>query len=226
MKGSLTRNSLNSPLFPSAGSSLLLSLEVAPPLPGFIQYHKWRFTNDWYTPITGRLSLGFKADYGYIGSLTGEDVDFQRFVVGGSPLEAGGPGRTYGQDLLFMRGYPLRAISPRTYLPSGAVIANGGRILNKYSAEMQLMAVQSPQLQLAPYLFLDAANVYDTFEQYNPADLKRSAGFGTKIFLPILGMVDLSYGYQFDRFLAPNTPDAIRGVDAPQWRFQFSLGGQ
>ena len=221
VKGSLTRNSLNSPLFPSAGSNLLFSLEVAPPLPGFIQYHKWRFQNDWYTPITGRLSLGFKADYGYIGSLTGEDVDFQRFVVGGSPLEASGAGRSYGQDLLFMRGYPIRAISPRR-----GGVAVGGRILNKYSAEMQLLAVQSPQLQLAPYLFLDAANVYDTFEQYNPADLKRSAGFGTKIFLPILGMVDLSYGYQFDRYLAPNTSASIQGTDAPQWRFQFSLGGQ
>jgi outer membrane protein insertion porin family len=221
VKGSITRNSLNSPLFPSSGSNLLFSLEVAPPLPGFIQYHKWRFQNDWYTPITGRLSLGFKADYGYIGSLTGEDVDFQRFVVGGSPLEAGGAGRTYGQDLLFMRGYPLRAISPRR-----GDVPVGGRILNKYSAEMQLLAVQSPQLQLAPYLFLDAANVYDTFEQYNPADLKRSAGFGTKIFLPILGMVDLSYGYQFDRFLTPNTTSALRDADAPQWRFQFSLGGQ
>ena len=221
VKGSITRNSLNSPLFPSSGSNLLFSLEVAPPLPGFIQYHKWRFQNDWYTPITGRLSLGFKADYGYIGSLTGEDVDFQRFVVGGSPLEASGAGRTYGQDLLFMRGYPIRAISPRR---NGVPV--GGRILNKYSAEMQLLAVQSPQLQLAPYLFLDAANVYDTFDQYNPADLKRSAGFGTKIFLPILGMVDLSYGYQFDRFLAPNTTDSIQGDDAPQWRFQFSLGGQ
>ena len=222
VKGSITRNSLNSPLFPSSGSSLLFSLEVAPPLPGFIQYHKWRFQNDWYTPITGRLSLGFKADYGYIGSLTGEDVDFQRFVVGGSPLEAGGgQGRTFGQDLLFMRGYPLRAISPRR---NGVPV--GGRILNKYSAEMQLLAVQSPQLQLAPYLFLDAANVYDTFEQYNPADLKRAAGFGTKIFLPILGMVDLSYGYQFDRFLTPNTAGAIQESDSPQWRFQFSLGGQ
>ncbi|MEM9996317.1 MAG: outer membrane protein assembly factor BamA [Bacteroidota bacterium] len=219
IRQSLTRNSLNNPLFPSAGSSLLLSAEAALPLPGFIQYHKWRLSNDWYLPIFGRLSFGAKADYGYIGSLTGDDVEFQRYLIGGSPLDAQGGGFVgFGKDVLFMRGYPFGVISPQQ---DGEAV--GGRIFNQYSAEIQLLAVQSPQLQFAPYVFLDAANTWDRFATYNPSKLFRSAGFGAKLFLPILGLVDLNYGYQIDPF-TPRSNSSETGV--PQWRFQFSLGGQ
>ncbi|MEM6782396.1 MAG: outer membrane protein assembly factor BamA [Bacteroidota bacterium] len=218
VRQSLTRNSLNNPIFPSAGSSFLFSAEAALPLPGFIQYHKWRLTNEWYLPIFGRLSFGAKADYGYIGSLTGDDVEFQRFLIGGSPLDAQGVGfQGYGKDILFMRGYPFAAISPRR---DGDPV--GGRLFNQYSAEIQLLAVQSPQLQFAPYLFADAGNAWDSFDTYNPGRLFRSAGFGAKIFLPILGLVDLNYGYQIDPFVPRNTSES----GLPEWRFQFSLGGQ
>ncbi|MEL7363863.1 MAG: BamA/TamA family outer membrane protein, partial [Bacteroidota bacterium] len=217
IRQSLTRNSLNNPIFPSAGSSFLFSAEAALPLPGFIQYHKWRLSNDWYLPIFGRLSFGAKADYGYIGSLTGDDVEFQRYLLGGSPLDAQGNFIGFGKDVLFMRGYPLGVISPRQ---DGEAV--GGRIFNQYSAEIQLLAVQSPQLQFAPYLFADAGNAWDSFDTYNPSRLFRSAGFGPKIFLPILGLVDLNYGYQIDPFVPRNSTD----TGLPQWRFQFSLGGQ
>ncbi|MEL6444629.1 MAG: outer membrane protein assembly factor BamA [Bacteroidota bacterium] len=217
VRQSLTRNSLNNPIFPSAGSSFLFSAEAALPLPGFIQYHKWRLSNDWYLPIFGRLSFGAKADYGYIGSLTGDEVEFQRYLLGGSPLDAQGNFIGFGKDVLFMRGYPLGVISPRQ---DGEAV--GGRIFNQYSAEIQLLAVQSPQLQFAPYLFADAGNAWDSFDTYSPSRLFRSAGFGAKIFLPILGLVDLNYGYQIDPFVPRNSTD----TGLPQWRFQFSLGGQ
>ncbi|MDX1530806.1 MAG: outer membrane protein assembly factor BamA [Rhodothermales bacterium] len=219
VRQSLTRNSFDNPLFPSVGSSLLLSAEVATPVPGFIQYHKERFQTKWVTPVIGRIALSFDADFGYIGSLTGDDVEFQRFLVGGSPLDVQGGYLGYGKDLLFMRGYPLGAISPRA---GGRLV--GGRILNKYSMEARLLALQSPQLSFAPYVFLDAANAWSGFDAYNPADLYRSAGFGAKVFLPILGMVDLNYGYQIDSFV--DTNPSSNTVITPRWRFQFSLGGQ
>ena len=86
----LTRNSTDHPLFPSQGSQMNLSLTIAPPITGFIQYHKWQFKNTWHLPIAKKLSLSFSSDIGYIGSLTGEDVEFQRYLVGGSPFDTQG----------------------------------------------------------------------------------------------------------------------------------------
>jgi outer membrane protein insertion porin family len=215
LRQTLARNSFDNPLFPMVGSNFSLSSEIALPVSGFNQFHKQLLSTTWVTPVVGRLSLQFSGDFGYIGSLTGDEVQFQRFLVGGSPLEVQGSHLGYGKDLIFMRGYPLGAISPRR---DGQIV--GGRIMNKYSVEARLFAFQSAQFSLAPYMFVDAANTWDSFSDYNPSNLYRSAGFGAKIFLPILGMLDLNYGYAMDSFVDPR--DGTRQV--PGWRFQFSIG--
>lgn len=213
---SLTRNSEDHPLFPTSGSYNRLSVEVSPPVSNFIQYHKWRLQSRWNVPMSSRITLGVNADYGYVGSLTGERVDFERFVVGGSPFDTQYSGASYVRDFVYMRGYPSTAISPR--FEGDAV---GGTILNKYSAELRLMAVQSPQLSAAPYLFAEAGNTWDSFSSYSPAQLYRSAGLGVRLFLPIVGMLELSYGYNFDEFepVSRSQHDGSR-----RWFFQFTLG--
>ncbi len=216
---SLTRNALDNPQLPQSGSNLGLTLTVAPPIPGFIQYAKGDFRTGWYTPIAPRLSASVRTQFGYIGSLTGDDVQFQRYLIGGTALEASGASggiNGFGKDLVFMRGYPLQSIGPRR---DGQPV--GGRILNKYQAEVQWLALQSPQLTVAPYLFLDAANTYDGFSDYDPARLYRSAGFGARLFLPIVGLVDLTYGRQIDAY----TPLGTSDDGQPKWNFQFTLGG-
>ena len=216
VRQALLRNSTNHPIFPTAGSRMLLSVEIAPPIGDLIQYHKWRFETGWNVPLADKLTLGITTDYGFIGSLTGEDVQFERFVVGGSPFETSGfSGTFFGKDVIYMRGYPISAIGPRR---NGDPV--GGRILNKYTSELRWLAVQSPQLSAAPYLFADAANTWNSFSTYNPASLFRSAGFGVRLFLPILGMVELAYGYNFDEFVPLSSSDeGDRG-----WSFQFTLG--
>ena len=209
----LSRNSYDNPMFPMAGSDMTLSLDVAPPLGGqFVQYYKVRFKTTWNVPLWNRVSLSMGADYGFLGSITGKKVEFQRFLVGGTPLEA--QYGYYGKDLVFMRGYPIEAITPRD--DRGAV---GGTILNKYSSELRLLAFQSPQFTLAPYLFFDAANTWDGLHDYNPTQLYRSAGIGARFFLPIVGMLEVIYGYNFDRFAARGNETGL-----PAWRFQFSIG--
>ncbi|MEM0961738.1 MAG: outer membrane protein assembly factor BamA [Bacteroidota bacterium] len=221
---SLSRNALSNPTFPQSGSSVGLNLTVAPPIPGFLQYYKTDFNTAFYTPVAGRLVASVTTQFGYIGSLTGDDVAFQRYVVGGTPLEASGRsriGRGFGQDLVYLRGYPIEAIGPRQ---DGVSV--GGRILNKYEAELGILLLQTPQLSVQPYLFADAANTYDSFDDYDPSRLFRSAGFGARLFLPILGLVDLTAGYQIDSF-SPLTDRPSDVEDAqPGWRFQFSLGGR
>lgn len=215
LRQSLTRNSTNHPIFPSDGSKVLLSLEVAPPIGDLIQFHKWRFTTSWNAPLSRRISVGVTSDYGYIGSLTGDDVEFERFLVGGSPFETQGYYSYFGKDVIYMRGYPLAALGPRR---GGDPV--GGRVLNRYTSELRWMAVTEEQLSAQPYVFFDAANAWDSFASYNPTDLYRSAGFGTRLFLPILGMVELTYGYNFDAFPPVNS----RHSGERKWTFQFSLG--
>lgn len=213
---SLTRNSEDHPMFPMSGSYNRLSVEVSPPLSNFIQYHKWRFRSRWNVPMASQISLGLNADYGYVGSLTGDRVDFERFVVGGSPFDTQYSGASYVRDFVYMRGYPSTAISPR--FEDEAV---GGTILNKYGAELRWVAVQSPQLSASPYLFAEAGNTWDSFSSYNPSQLYRSAGAGVRLFLPIVGMLELSYGYNFDEFVPVQRSqhDGSR-----RWFFQFTLG--
>ncbi|MFQ5568578.1 MAG: outer membrane protein assembly factor BamA [Rhodothermales bacterium] len=218
VRQSISRSSLDHPVFPTAGSQFVLSLDVAPPIGDFIQYHKWRFKTNWNVPLQPKLTLNFTSDFGYIGSLTGDDVLFQRFVVGGSPFDVQGFRDSFGKDIIFGRGYPARAIGPRR---NDEPV--GGRILNKYTSELRWLAVQSPQLSAAPYVFLDAANTWNNFGTYNPTQLFRSAGFGARLFLPILGMLELTYGYNFDEFVP------IQGLEgrhngSKRWLFQFSLG--
>ncbi len=216
IKQTLTRNSTDHPLFPSSGSKFSVSLEIAPPIGNLIQFHKWRLNQTWNVPLTRKLSLGVTADYGYIGSLSGSDVAFERFVVGGSPFETQGFFSFFGKEVIYMRGYPLAALGPR----DASNDPLGGRILNRYSAELRWMAVQSQQLQAAPYMFMDAANTWDAFNTFNPSDLFRSAGFGVRLFLPILGLVELAYGYNYDTFFPING----KHDGTNRWTFQFSLG--
>lgn len=212
---SISRNSTNHPLFATSGSRVLLSLEIAPPIGKLIQYHKWRFSSSWNAPLSQKIAVGLTADYGYIGSLSGDPVQFERFVVGGSPFETQGYYSYFGKDIVYMRGYPLAALGPRR---DGDPV--GGRVLNKYTSELRWVALTGEQLQAAPYLFLDAANTWDGFRSYNPTDLFRSAGFGVRLFLPILGMVEMAYGYNFDAFEPINS----RHNGSKRWSFQFSLG--
>ncbi|MFV1980793.1 MAG: outer membrane protein assembly factor BamA, partial [Rhodothermia bacterium] len=212
----LSRNSLDDPMFPAAGSSILVSLEVAPPLPSFIQYHKWTFDTSWNLPLSGKLSVGVGARFGFLGSLNNEPVQFERYLVGGTPFDANFGRVGFGKDIIYTRGYPAGSVGLR----DSDDVLNGGTVLNKYTSEARFVALRNPQLALQLYGFLDAVNTWDGWNNYNPSSLFRSGGFGLRIFLPILGMLSMNYGYNFDRFLA------IPGRDNgdTRWRFQFSLG--
>ncbi len=218
LRQALSRSSLDHPVFPTTGSSMVLSLEIAPPVGDFIQYHKWKFNSGWNVPLTRKLTLNVTGEFGYIGSITGDDVLFERYVVGGSPFDVQGFRDNFGKDIIYMRGFPARALGPRR-----GNEAVGGRVLNKYTSEFRFLAVQTPQLTAAPYLFMDAANTWDNFGTYNPTQLFRSAGLGARLFLPILGMLELTYGYNFDEF-TPIPGQEGKHNGSKRWLFQFSLG--
>ena len=211
---SISRNTTNHPVFPTRGMKAGLSVEAALPVGEFIQYHKWRLQGSWNLPLTkrGALSFNVSGDMGYIGSMTGKRVEFERFVLGGSPLDAQGISSTpiLGTDVVYFRGYPLGAFG-RAEDNSIA----GGRVLNKYAAELRWQALNTSLVQATPYLFFDLANTWSGLDQYKPFDLFRSAGIGVRANVPMLGLIEVVYGRNLDAY----------GVDGlPEWGLQFSIG--
>lgn len=209
----LERNSLDNFISPNSGSKVSLSGEIAPPLPGFSEFYKIKTEFQHHVPIVGKLVITSQADYGFIGYLTNDrKSDFQKFLVGGTQLQQR---QSFLYDNIDLRGYPGGLNESIAPVVNGRQV--GGRIFAKYTLEMRYPAISSDQLQLIPYVFFDAGNSYANFSDFDPFNLKRSVGLGTRLFLPVLGLVDLSYGYRLD---------GVEGtsVTPGQWEFLFNIG--
>lgn len=214
----IERSSTDNPISPRSGSRFSASAEFALPVPGFNQFYKLKTDYQHHHTIFSRLVLSATAEYGYMGYFSDNNrSNFQRFFIGGTQLQQR---QNFLNDNVDMRGFPggfNGVISP---LDENQNMV-GGRVYNKYSIELRYPAVSSEQLQLIPYLFMDAGNAFNDLSEFDPFQLKRAAGFGTRIFLPILGLIDLSYGYRFD-----GTPASTEGsgLQGGQWEFLFNIG--
>ncbi len=214
----IERNSTDNPISPRYGSKFDISGEVALPLPGFQQFYKIKSSYQHHHTIVGRLVLSAGAEYGYMGYMgDGGRSNFQRFFLGGTEIQQR---QNFLNDNIDLRGFPggfNGVISP---LDENQNLI-GGRVYNKYTLELRYPAVSSEQIQLIPYTFVDAGNTFAGMTDFNPFEVKRAAGFGARIFLPILGLVDLSYGYRLD-----GTPASREGAGlrAGEWEFLFNIG--
>lgn len=214
----IERNSTDNPISPSTGSKFMLSGEVAMPIPGFAQFYKTKTSFHQHATLIGRLVLSASAEYGYMGYFSdSEQSNFQRFFLGGTPLQQR---QNFLNDNIDLRGFPggfNGVISP---LDENRNMI-GGRVYNKYTFELRYPAIRSEQVQLIPYAFFDAGNAFLEMSQFDPFNVKRATGLGVRIFLPILGLVDLSYGYRLDGTAASNDGP---GLSAGQWEFLFNIG--
>lgn len=207
------RNSLDNFISPNRGSKLGLSFEVAPPLPGLSEYYKIKTDYQYHIPIVEKLVLTSQVNFGFIGFFTNNRrSNFQRFLVGGTQLQQR---QSFLYDNIDLRGYPGGSDGSIAPIIDGRQV--GGRVYNKYSFELRYPAVSNEQLQLIPYAFYDAANAFNEFATFDPFNVKRAIGFGTRLYLPVLGLVDLSYGYRLDNIEGTNTL-------AGEWEFLFNIG--
>lgn len=213
----IERNSLDNIISPTSGSKFSISGEVAPPLPGFSEYYKFRTQYQYHIPVVEKLVLTSQVQYGYIGYFT-EDKrsDLKKFLVGGTQLQQR---QSFLYDNIDLRGYPggtRQSIAP---IVNGQKV--GGTMYSKYSLELRYPAISNEQLQVMPYAFIDAGNSYLDFQNFDPFNVKRAAGFGARLYLPVLGLVDLSYGYRLDNV------DVTGGTSAVlpgNWEFLFNIG--
>jgi len=224
LKTAFGRNSMDNPLYTRRGSSFTLSLQLTPPyslLNGvdyskvglserykWIEYHKWMFKGDWYSPLSKNtnLVLHTKFEYGFLGNYNKyRQSPFEGFRVGGSGMSGY---NLYGSDIVSLRGYKDYSLSS----------SQGSNIYNKLSMELRYPVILKPSSTIYVLGFLEAGNAWNKFDDYNPFKLHRSAGAGVRIFLPMFGLMGIDWGYGFDQ--VPGQSDAAGS------QFHFVIGQQ
>ncbi len=220
-----SRNSVDAPIYPRRGSNISFTLQLTPPYSlfndidyksasaqvkyKFIEYHKWKYTTSWFTPIAGKkLVLATKASFGFLGFYN-KDIGqspFERYFLGGDGLSGYS---LDGREIIAHRGYDNGSLSP----------ALGGSIYDKFSVELRYPISLNPNATLYAMGFFEAGNSWLRFKDFNPFQVKRAAGIGIRIFLPMFGLLGLDYGWPFDR--SYQDPPYIKHGDP---KFQFTLG--
>lgn len=203
LKQTIARSTINQPIFPTSGSKVSLSVALTPPYSllskqvgdKLVEYHKWRFDAEFYTPLTKKLVLKTSAKMGFLGSYgTGRSTSpFERFQLGGDALDNRSTGFT-GTDIITMRGYEIQDFENN--LIGGERVATP--LFNKFTAELRYPISLNPSATIYALAFAEAGNSYQNIKSYNPFDLKRSAGVGLRAHLPMFGTLGFDYGYGFD----------------------------
>ncbi|MBU2915595.1 MULTISPECIES: BamA/OMP85 family outer membrane protein [Reichenbachiella] len=228
----LSRNSVDSPMYPRNGSSISLSLALTPPYSLFndidyqsasnndrykwVEYHKWMFDAKYYMQLAGNLVLSARAHMGYLGSYqsTTGIGPFERFQLGGDGLT--GSNFLLGNDIIGLRGYDNNSITP-TETVNGNVI-RGGTLYNKFVFELRYPVSLNPSATIYVLSFAEAGNNWLDFTEYNPNNLYTSAGAGVRIFMPAFGLLGIDWGYGFDP--DPSNPNG----SASGGQIHFSIG--
>jgi len=208
----IARNSINSPFFPSMGSTVTLSVNATPPYSllqpnkdfsklepteryRWVEYHKWMFDASFFVPLPGKLVFMAKTNLGFIGlydQRTGFSP-FERFTLGGSGL-AGQQGFILAQDIISLRGYDDNSLRPFDQQTG----FRGGVAYNKFTMELRYPVSLNPSATIFILGFGEGGNTVNNYRDYNPFDLYRSAGVGARIFMPAFGLLGVDWGYGFD----------------------------
>ncbi|MDG1527413.1 MAG: outer membrane protein assembly factor BamA [Schleiferiaceae bacterium] len=223
-KFTLGRNNTDVPIFPTRGSQISFAAELTPPFSllrddidykslsseerfKLVEYHKWKLNADWFAPITSKFVIRTHGEFGYLGSYN-KDLGlppFERFYVGGDGLANV---VIDGREIIGLRGYTNNSITP----------GGGGALYNKYVFEMRYIIANNPSAQVFPLIFMEGGNNYDNFWDYRAFNLKRSAGAGLRIYMPMFGLMGVDVAYGFDP--EPN------GATASGWQTHFIIGQQ
>lgn len=205
----LSRNSIDNPTFPQHGSSIALNMKLTLPYSLFsnrdyasmsaaekyklVEYHKWDLRTEWYTPLAKNLVFKASAKLGFLGYYNKELglTPFERYELGGDGISnfIGLQGKT----IISMRGYkdPTNDVSEANRF--------GAAIYNKFTAEVRYLISPNPSATFYILAFAQAGNAWSNFREYNPFQLKRSAGLGLRAFLPMFGTLGFDYGIGFDK---------------------------
>ena len=226
----LARTSIDNPLYTRRGSSFSLNFSMTPPaslfgkknwkklaaentteskkqLYNWIEYWKLRFKSRTYTPLnnaeTYTLVLMTRADFGLLGSYNKYlKSPFETFYVGGDGMSGS---YTYATETIALRGYENGALTPW---------GREGYAYTRLGAELHFPFMLQTSTTIYGLAFVEGGNAWTSVKDFSPFDLKRSAGVGVRIFLPMVGMMGIDWAYGFD------TVYGIKGGS----HFHFILG--
>jgi len=204
----ISRNSISDNIYPMSGSSFTATLSATPPysLIGnknfkdaspiekykWTEYYKIKFDAEWYTTLYKKLVFMTKARFGFLNYYN-KDIGqtfFGRYQVGGSGIFGFNLAAT---EIISQRGYENYTIS-QTAMNS----ESGAPIFNKFTAELRYAITQGQTATVYCLAFAEAGDAWRNMKNYNPFQLKRSAGVGVRLFMPMFGLIGLDWAYGFD----------------------------
>ena len=209
----LSRSSIDNPIYTRRGSQFTLGLKITPPyslIKGttdaeyaqmttseryhLLEYHKWRFSGKVFTPLTAdsKLVLMARAEFGYLGHFNkNAKSPFETFYMGGDGMSSYS---SYSTEYISMRGYQSGSLTPY----DATVGRNMGYLYNKYTMELRYPISLEQNATIWALAFIEAGNCFADIKDYNPFNLKRSAGVGIRLFLPMFGLMGIDWGWGFD----------------------------
>ena len=226
----LSRSSISNPLYTRSGSQFTLSVNFTPPYSlldkkdyatmssddpkkyEWIEFHKWKFKGKLFIPlanpevVTRTPVIMSRIEYGFIGSYnSNKRTPFETFYMGGDGMT--GYSATYGTETLGLRGYENGSLTP---------YGREGYAYSRLALELRYPLMLEQTSTIYALAFVEAGNSWHDIRTFNPFELKRSAGVGARIFLPMIGLMGIDWGYGFDR----PTPNAA----ISKGQFHFILG--
>ncbi len=202
---SLSRSSIDNPVFTRVGSTFSLSAQITPPYSlvdgkdyslitdnaekyKWVEYHKWKFKSRTFTPITNKFILSTRAEYGFVGYYNKDKKSpFETFYMGGSGMT--GYSGMYATETVALRGYNDGSLSNAGY----------GYAYSRMGLELRYPFILQPSSTIYGLTFLEAGNSWTDMKTFNPFTLKRSAGVGVRIMLPMIGLLGIDWAYGFDK---------------------------
>ena len=173
----------------------------------WLEFYKIKFSGDWYTRIKGKLVLRPRFEFGFLGAYNNDRgvIPFERFFLGGDGMVTY---RLDGREAIALRGYANQTLSDN----------DGGNIYNKFSLELRHPITLKGQTKIFALAFLEGGASYNDFKDFNPFNIKRSAGIGIRLFMPAFGLLGIDFGHGFDPIPGETRKNG--------WETHFILGQQ
>lgn len=246
LTNTLTRSSVDAPIYPRRGSNISLSVEATLPYSRigknrdrdysdlsaqekykFTEYVKTKFKAEWYTTLVQNLVLKTSAKMGWMNYYSNDIgyAPFERFELGGDGFGNQGVNQILGKELIILRGYEVEEVNDNRVPIQGSTgtASVGNPFYNKFTVELRYPFSLNPSATIFGLVFVEGGNAWSDAASYNPFNLKRSVGVGVRAFLPMFGLIGFDFGIGFDKFAGPrdNIGDLLRNYNKPNFYLGF-----